>query len=125
MRTISKQRGHWRINQRNQNPPATAPEAESAWQNYRHKQDARETCLAEQFGLCAYSETVLNEAEPGMHLDHVEPKSKNPARTFDHANLLLSAIDHAKLKTLARHDVFGGHFRLNRYSKSEIGRAHV
>jgi uncharacterized protein (TIGR02646 family) len=117
MRAVSKKEGHWQINHRNENPPGTASEAESAWKNYRYKGKTREICFTEQFGLCAYGEMVLDDAELGMHLDHVEPKSKNPARTFDHHNLLLSAIDDAKVRHLARQDVFGGHFRLNRYSK--------
>ena len=33
---------------------------------------------AEQYGLCAYSEIMLDSGDFGMHLDHVEPKSKKP-----------------------------------------------
>jgi uncharacterized protein (TIGR02646 family) len=41
-----------------------------------------------------------------MHLDHVEPKSLNHPRTFDHANLLLSAIDSDRSKGMAKSEVF-------------------
>jgi uncharacterized protein (TIGR02646 family) len=52
-----------------------------------------------------------------MHIDHVEPKSLNPSRTFEHGNLLLSAISDKKLQGMPREDVFGGHYRGNRYSR--------
>jgi uncharacterized protein (TIGR02646 family) len=71
--------------------------------------------IAEQFALCAYSEVVLDEADLGMHLDHVIPRSKSPGDTFSHGNLLLSAIDEAKARGLTKQDAFGGHFRGNRY----------
>lgn len=116
MRTISKMAGDWRLMRRHENPPTTGADAKSAWKNYRHNEKTCEICLAEQYGLCAYSETVLDEADLGMHLDHVEPKSKYPQRTFDHHNLLLSAISDEKLQTLPREEAFGGHFRLDRYS---------
>jgi uncharacterized protein (TIGR02646 family) len=118
MRTVSKRDGDRWLNRRNSNPPTTPEQAASDWGHFRRKDNTREICLSEQFGLCAYSETVLDNSDLGMHLDHVEPKSKNPALTFDHGNLVLSAIDDAKARNLARQDVFGGHFRGNRYSKT-------
>lgn len=116
MRSVTKGNGHYQLNQRNAAPPGTSADAEAAWGNFRHKDRTRALCFAEQFGLCAYSEISLDDNDLGMHLDHVEPKSKNPARTFDHGNLLLSAIDDAKKRNLVRQDVFGGHYRLNRFS---------
>jgi uncharacterized protein (TIGR02646 family) len=118
MRTVAKRGGDRWLNRRHLNPPATAQQAKEAWGHFRRKDKTRDICLSEQHGLCAYSETVLDDTDLGMHLDHVEPKSKNPARTFDHHNLLLSAIDDAKVRHLARQDVFGGHFRGNFYSKT-------
>ena len=78
MRTVSKQEGHWRLKRQHANPPATADDAESAWKNFRYKEETRDICLAEQYGLCAYSEIMLDSGDFGMHLDHVEPKSKKP-----------------------------------------------
>jgi uncharacterized protein (TIGR02646 family) len=118
MRAISKQNGDRWLSRRHATPPTTANQATKAWSNFRREGKTREICLSEQFGLCAYSETVLDKTDLGMHLDHVEPKSRNPGRTFDHGNLVLSAIDDIKSRQLVRHDVFGGHFRLNRYSNN-------
>ena len=109
-----------KLAQRNLNPPTTSGAANTAWGNFRgeRKQETVNQCLQEQFGLCAYSEIALKDNDSGMHLDHVEPKSRNPSRTFEHNNLLLSAIDSEKLKVLAREEVFGGHFRLKHYSQT-------
>lgn len=120
MRSLSKRNADWRLAQRHQHPPTTADEATSAWKNFHDKDKTRDICLLEQFGLCAYSEIILDEHDLGMHLDHVEPKSLNPSRTFDHTNLVLSAIDSVKLPNMARQDVFGGHFRFNNYSNTEF-----
>lgn len=123
MRAITKGTSHYRLCQRHDKyqkelQAGTASSSTNAWSNFRATADTRDTCLREQFGLCAYSEIKLDDNNLGMHLDHVEPKSLNPARTFDHQNLLLSAIDDAKKRNLAKQDVFGGHYRSNRYSKS-------
>jgi len=87
-----------------------------AWHNFQYKSDTRGACLLEQFHLCAFSEVVLDDNDLGMHLDHVRPKSKFPDKTFDHTNLLLSAFGSDQLKGIAKSDVFGGHYRGNRYS---------
>jgi uncharacterized protein (TIGR02646 family) len=121
MRAITKGRPHWKLDRRNSHPPTTAEEAEAAWHNFRSgKEGTRNKCFEEQFGLCAYSEIDLVDSGLGMHLDHVEPKSLNPLRTFDHNNLLLSAIDSDQLSRLAAQDVFGGHKRLNLYSVTDF-----
>jgi uncharacterized protein (TIGR02646 family) len=120
MRSVAKGNGHYQLNQRNAAPPAISDEATAAWGNFRHKARTRDLCFAEQFGLCAYSEIRLDDNDLGMHLDHVEPKSVNPSRTFDHGNLLLSAIDDAKKRKLIRQDVFGGHYRQSRFSSIEF-----
>ena len=111
MRHIRKGNGDWRLAQRHQRPPATKDEARKAWRRFDYRDNTRQICLCEQFGLCAFSEIVLNESDLGMHLDHVEPKSKNPSRTFDHGNLVLSAIADTKLSSLAKQNVFGGNYR--------------
>jgi uncharacterized protein (TIGR02646 family) len=91
---------------------------ERAWTNFRRKQGTRANCRNEQFGLCAYSEIVLDDNDLGIHIDHVEPKSRRPDRCFDHDNLVLSAISDAKLGDMPKTEVFGGHYRRDRYSRA-------
>lgn len=86
------------------------------WKQFNARAATRSLCMHEQFGLCAYSEVKLDAADLGMHLDHVQPRSTARHLTFDHANLLLSAIDDIGKRKLAKADVFGGHARGNRYS---------
>ena len=110
MRAIHKGEADYQLQQRHQNPPISAAEARSAWSNFRGERYARtrDKCLDEQYGLCGYSEIGLDDQDPviddqgqtlsrplGIHLEHVEPKSHNPARTFDHSNLIACAIDDA------------------------------
>ena len=116
MRPITKGPGPTLLNIRHAKPPATSAEATAAWSSFPHSDKASSYCFHEQFGLCAYSEVRLDDKDLGMHLDHVEPKSKKPGRTFDHQNLVLCAISSARLEGMAKDDVFGGHYRLNRYS---------
>lgn len=121
MRSVNKGGGNFRLNSRHdlylrQIAEGTAVSAQAAWENFDFKADTRHACLHEQFGLCAYSEIALDDDDFGMHIDHVEPKSINQSRTFDHSNLLLSAISSDKLKGMPRGEVFGGHFRGSRYS---------
>ena len=120
MRCVAKRESDHYLDQRHKHPPLTPKDAERAWSNFRHKNKTRDVCYTEQFGLCAYSENVLDPVDFGMHLDHVEPKSFNPARTFDHNNLLLSAIDDVESRGLVRHEVFGGHYRQNKYSNTDF-----
>ena len=50
----------------------------------------------EQQGLCCYCE--LEVAKNDSHIEHMEPRSRNPARTYDYSNLAIScnggAIEH-------------------------------
>lgn len=122
MRTIKKGGGHFQLNARHTSYLAdiaagTAVTAQTAWDNFTQKAKTRDTCFAEQFGLCAYSELPLNDAMLGMHLEHVIPKSRYQQGTFDHNNIVLSSIESDKLGTLAKNDVFGGHHKRSRYSK--------
>jgi uncharacterized protein (TIGR02646 family) len=119
MRSIQKTSGHYLLNQRHirhQQELHDGTASPKAWDNFHARQDTRDICEREQFGLCAYSETLLDVNDLGMHLDHVSPKLKFPAHTFDHHNLLLSAIDDIGFRKLIKRDVFGGHARGNRYS---------
>ncbi len=123
MRSVLKGSGHHDLNKRyqlHQQQLKDGTAANNPWDNFRLKDGTRKKCWIEQFGLCAYSEIEFDDGALGAHLDHVEPKSKNPARTFDHTNLLLSAIDDIGARQLARQDVFGGHDRGNRYSKTDF-----
>lgn len=118
MRAVAKGGGHFALAARwaaHQAELAAGTASDNAWNNFGNKAGTRAACLTEQFSLCAYSEVVLDETDLGMHLDHVKPKSKFRADTFNHSNLLLSAIDDIKARALAAHDVFGGHARGNRY----------
>jgi len=116
MRAIEKQTADRHLVRRHQNPPETAEEATKRWGNFRgdRKRATLNKCVDEQYGLCGYSEIALDNTDLGMHLDHVEPKHLNPARTFDHDNLIVSAIDdigqrqQAGKLPLGRQDVFGG-----------------
>ncbi len=50
----------------------------------------------EQHGLCCYCE--LEVADNDGHVEHLEPRSRNPARTYDYGNLAMScnggAVEH-------------------------------
>lgn len=133
MRAIIKGDAHYLLQQRHKCPPTTVAEATSAWANFRSERKAgtRERCIEEQYGLCGYSEVSLYSGQPviddqgveisrelGVHLEHVEPKNHNPARTFDHGNLIACAIDDAKERGLVKQDIFGGHAKLRWYSSS-------
>ena len=43
---------------------------------------------AEQQGLCCYCESAV--ADTNGHIEHMAPRSRNPARTYDYENLALS-----------------------------------
>lgn len=118
MRSVSKGGGHYALADRwlaHQAELAAGTASNKAWNNFRNADGTKATCLAEQFSLCAYSELALDDADLGMHLDHVKPKSKFRHDTFNHANLLLSSIDNIGSRALTTQDVFGGHARGNRY----------
>jgi len=118
MRSVAKGGGHHALAARwvaHQAELAAGTASNNAWNNFRNTAGTKTACLAEQFSLCAYSELLLDEADLGMHLDHVKPKSKFRGDTFNHANLLLSSIDDIGSRALTKQDVFGGHARGNRY----------
>lgn len=123
MRHIIKGPAASSLVRKHESPPQTEEEAARAWGHFRSwkKQETKSRCLGEQYYLCGYSEVDLSaEAlargqEIGMHLEHVEPKSKNPQRTFDHTNLIVSGIDDSKTRKLVKEDVFGGHAKLKWY----------
>ena len=94
--------------------PLTASGAEQRWRRYRrHNRKAMtlSLLLEEQWGLCAYTELALYNFRYGYHIEHIEPKSLSPARTFDYQNVVVSALDSDSLSRFAKADRFGGHFK--------------
>lgn len=94
------------------NPPLMGSDARSRWSNFqRHKQDLLRLLLEEQYHLCGYSEVRADLLQLGYHIEHVQPKSQYPARTFDYANLMASALDSDDLGhfKVAGDVVFAGH----------------
>lgn len=133
MRTIKKGNGHRTLNTRNLSPPTTPNEATKAWKNFRSvKKFTRDLCLVEQFYLCGYSEIALDNHIPildaelneisrelGIHLEHVQPKSLFPEKTFQHANIIACGIDNSVAKELRKNELFGGHAK-QRWFKEHI-----
>lgn len=114
MKHIAKQgAGPRKLQQAHANPPQTAEQATSRWHSYGHKQVLlTEHLLVEQLGLCGYSEVDAEVLGLGFHIEHVENKSQNPARTFDHYNLIASAFSSQEGLPLAKAqnwELFGGH----------------
>ncbi len=99
-------------------PPNSQGEATSRWQSYAHKPALRNELLEEQFFLCCYSEIRADFLGLGYHIEHVQPKSSFPQRTFDYQNLAASALasdnDLAAFKTQGE-QVFAGHAKGDQY----------
>ncbi|WP_108043774.1 retron system putative HNH endonuclease [Neisseria cinerea] len=110
MRHINKinMGGTDRLHNQHHNPPNTPQEATIRWQNFNDKLKNLELLLYEQYYLCCYSELRADEEGIGYHIEHIENKSQNPARTFDYTNLAASAFHSDNLKKLPN-NVFGGH----------------
>jgi uncharacterized protein (TIGR02646 family) len=106
--------------------PTSDQEATSRWGSFS-KDQTYEQLLREQYGLCAYTELDLTlfkyemkgdlatEHYKGAHIEHIEPKSRNPTRTFDYRNLVLCALDSDDLQRFRREDRFGGHHKLSNF----------
>jgi len=116
MRTIHKQGiGGYYLANASQSPPTTSQQAKSRWSSFGYKDEVTRNLDTEQYGLCAYSEIRPDEYGLGTHIEHLEPKSQNPQRTFDYNNLVLSALSNDDMQKLVCGDVFGGHAKLNNY----------
>lgn len=129
MRTIKKILPCHALAERNKRPPTNHLKATFAWNRFRrHKPSVTRTCYQEQFGLCCYSEISLDNVFSilrldntelsralGTHIEHIEPKSRNPRKTFEYTNLILSAIDDPSKRNLLKVDVFGGHAKQKMY----------
>lgn len=118
MRAITKQGtgGSYHLSQSHATPPQTPEQATSRWGSFGHKAQVLDRLLEEQYHLCCYSEFRPDQEGLGYHIEHVENKSQNPARTFDYSNLAASALDSTVgLKALKKptdtdpENVFGGH----------------
>ncbi|MEB8192422.1 TIGR02646 family protein [Raoultella terrigena] len=133
MRHITKGESDYFLSQKNKKKPHTADSATKAWSRFKYKDATAKRCLSEQFFLCCYTEICLNNLFPimgsegvvvstdyGYHLEHIEPKSLNPQKTFEHNNLIISAISSSNLHLLSKKDVFGGHAKLSNYSASSF-----
>jgi uncharacterized protein (TIGR02646 family) len=100
------------------NPPPSPEAATAAWRSFRQHGGGAELLdahlLPEQLGLCGYSELAADSLGLGLgfHIEHVENKSQNPARTFDYGNLIVSSFSSseglAQVKVQGL-EVFGGH----------------
>lgn len=105
--------GPQKLQQANASPPQTGEQARSRWHGFRHKQALLNGCLLpEQCGLCGYSEVDAQKLGLGFHIEHVENKSQNAARTFDYHNLIASAFSSPEGLGVAKAqgwEVFGGH----------------
>lgn len=62
--------------------------SESQKSRYRHR-EIKEALIAETFGKCAYCESKLRHITYG-DVEHIVPKSTDPAKTFEWENLTLA-----------------------------------
>lgn len=108
--------GGYQLKRSNETPPTTSDQATSRWSSFSCKADVTGHLLTEQYGLCAYSEVRPDQLGLGTHIEHLYPKSANPARTFDYRNLVVSALSSDDLKIIDKDEVFGGHAKLNEYN---------
>jgi uncharacterized protein (TIGR02646 family) len=101
------------------NPPRTSQEATSRWKSFRkHKQEVLDALTREQHHLCAYPEVRPDQFGIGAYIEHIEPKSQTPARTFDYYNLIISALHSDDLEhssPTTQGDVFAGHAKQENY----------
>lgn len=117
---------HYSLSRANENPPQTAAQATSRWDSFNKKKDLQNLLLEEQFYLCAYSEIrpdlklLPDLKQMGAHIEHIEPKSQHPGRTFDYQNLVACALSEHDLTQYARTDHFGGHAKLGQYDSSRF-----
>jgi len=101
-------------------PPKSSDEATRRWGNLT-KAGLYKQLFVEQFGLCAYTELNIQDfrseqnSVKGAHIEHIEPKSSFPQRTFDYFNLVLSALDSEDLSKFHKEDRFGGHYKLSSF----------
>lgn len=90
-----------------------------AWQRFNKRSASRkqlkESLHIRQNGLCAYCEIALTTADNpvGFHVEHVLPKEKHPALTFEYSNLVLSCF------------ATGGEIKPDRFDPAPISCGHA
>ncbi len=104
-------------------PPETKEEAAARWKAFYSPERRRvlNFLLDEQFHLCCYSELRADHLGLGYHIEHVQPKSEYPQRTFDYHNLAASALkSDPDLKTFKQNNeqIFAGHAKDDQYDAS-------
>lgn len=115
MKHIDKQgAGSHKLQKAHANPPNSPEQATTDWHRFRRHKAVllNDHLLPEQYGLCGYSEVDAEMLRLGFHIEHVENKSQNPARTFDYYNLIASAFSSEEGLPLAKAqnwELFGGH----------------
>ena len=128
MRAINKQgMGGYGLGLAHANPPITDTQAKSRWSSFGHKQTVMDALLHEQYLLCCYTELRADQDALGYHIEHVEPKSRNPQRTFDYSNLAASALDSASdLQAFKAQgdEVFGGHAKQSQFDPARFISCH-
>lgn len=100
------------LRSRNSSPPNNSDVARNHWKKLGNKKSILNLLLTEQYGLCCYSEIRADIYGWGYHIEHIENKNQNPARTFDYTNLLASAFTSDDLSSNSlkqKKGVFGGH----------------
>lgn len=115
MRGIYKSQKDSNLQREQKKPePVSSRDASNRW--HRYDKAVTQSCLLnEQWWLCAYTELALEGFQYGWHIEHIEPKSINPARTFDYNNLVISALDSDSLTKFSKKDRFGGHYKQSDY----------
>lgn len=119
MRHVKKEfSGEGQLGRHHAAPPRTAEEAKHGWDNFPNGKPLLELLLEEQFFLCCYSELRSDILKLGYHIEHIQPKSQFPHRTFDYQNLAACALDSKNdLKAFKSQGsaFFGGHHKQNKY----------
>ncbi|MBE8233590.1 MAG: TIGR02646 family protein, partial [Endozoicomonadaceae bacterium] len=107
------------LNKKHKTPPKNKTEATKQWRKFKCKNKLTHQLADEQYSLCAYSEIEIlrDHSILGTHIEHVQPKSIYPQRTFDYSNLVLNALasDDLSGSIVAKNAVFGGHAKEDNY----------
>ena len=121
MRHINKTGGGgYHLEQAHQQPPTTQQQAASRWKSFGYKSETTAILASEQYGLCAYSEINPVSVALGTHIEHIQPKSRYPQRTFDYQNLVMSALSDQDLNRMDGDEVFAGHAKKGAYDAHQF-----
>lgn len=117
--------GPFKLNAAHARPPTTSAEATSRWHSFSIRATLN-LLLEEQYQLCCYSEVRSDLLMPdlGSHIEHCQPKSSYPQRTFDYTNLAASAFNSNDLNKIKREEVFGGHAKGSDYDPAKFISCH-